>query len=191
MEHALADFDRLFDELIDAPPERPVAPAAGPVSAGARAQRGRASLAPGATLQRAMKLFYCGEYGRCLSLLEKSGEGRSDPRTAAFWGASLALVRGELDTGLKACVEAVRAGQFLPDVYCALGTALLRTGDRGKARAAFLKGLAVEPRHSQLRARLRAMGLRRTPVLSFLSRSHPLNRLLGACRAHVLGNRGF
>jgi Flp pilus assembly protein TadD len=140
-------------------------------------------------LRRATKLFYSGEYGRCLALIEAAAAAGTDPRTKAFWGASRALTRGDVEAGIQVCVEAVRAGRGLPDTYCALGIVLLAIGDRAKARAAFLKGLGVDPRHSQLRARIRSMGVRRRAILPFLERAHPVNRFLGRVRSLLVEPR--
>ncbi|MBI5444017.1 MAG: hypothetical protein HY900_22760 [Deltaproteobacteria bacterium] len=186
MERALAEFDRLFEQILASRP--PLAPVPGAVEVLADAPAPPPP-DPGRLLRRVTKLFYSGEYSRCLTVLQETGQAASDPRTRGFRGACRALVRGDFSGGIEDCVEAVRAGSLLPDTYCALGIALLAAGDRAKARAAFLKGLSVDPRHSHLRARIRSMGVRRPPVLPFLARSHPLNRTLGRARAYLAGGQ--
>lgn len=175
MEIALSEFDRMFDSLVD----EPLAGRATP-----NTRRGGVTLGNNEyRVRQAIAFFYRGDYRRCLHLLRELGEEfQTDPLVAAFTGASRALALGEVRNGLNACVTAVRRGFFLPDVYCALGVVLLRTGDRAKAFAAFKRGLAVDPAHAELRARTRAMGLRRPPVIPLLGRRHPLNRVLGRIR---------
>jgi hypothetical protein len=50
-------------------------------------------------------------------------------------------------------------------------------------------GLKVEPDHGQLLELQHELGLRKRPVLSFLSRSNPINSLLGRIRHLVKPQR--
>lgn len=173
MEATLVEFDRLFDTIVQADS----IPRSGSGLRQAVSGEGEHRV------RQAVASFYRGEYRRCLNALRDLGEeAQNDPLIAAFMGASTALALGEVRIGLNACVNAVRRGFFLPDVYCALGVVLLTTGDRAKALAAFKRGLAVDPSHRELRARTRSMGQRRRPVIPFLARSHLINRVLGRIR---------
>lgn len=135
----------------------------------------------------AVALFHRREYVQCLSVLRNLQEvADCDPRISAFSGACRALVLGETREGLQTCVQAVQEAFYIPDLYCALGVVLLRAGQRSKAYSAFHKGLRIDPRHKVLQAHLREMGVRRRPVIRFLRRSHPANRVLGALRARIL-----
>ena len=49
------------------------------------------------------------------------------------------------------------------------------------------KGLVSAGRDFRIRRALEKMGMRREPVLTFLHRSHPLNRTLGKWRHRLTG----
>jgi len=175
-------FDQLFDSLVDGvtttdPGTRPAEPSRDARSGGVDAEE---------RVARAVVCFHRGEYSRCYALLQDCGaDPARDPRIRAFLAASRSLINGRVREGVVACVEAIRGAFYIPDLYCALGVLLLRTGDRAKAFAAFQRGLRLDPRHPILRTRVREMGQRRRPVVGFLGRSHPANRVLGMLRARL------
>lgn len=176
MRIAVNEFDRLFEAVV-AVPTQP-APAAAPR---------RDSEEVDARINTAIALFHQGDYRRCNVLLRDcNGQGASDPRARAFLAASHALVTGRVRDGVIACIQEIRGAFYIPDLYCALGVLLLRTGERSKAYAAFQRGLRLDQHHMGLKARMRDMGLRRAPVLPFLSRGHPANRMLGRVRTHLI-----
>ncbi len=179
-----AEFDQLFDAVVAEgnPPVEEPSPKGGAFAA-------RKSLIDADLEQRisaAVALFHRRDYVQSLSLLRNLQDAAdSDPRISAFMGACRAVVMGEVREGLQTCVQAVKRAFYIPDLYCALGVVLLRSGQRSKAYSAFQRGLRIDPRHKVLRAHLRDMGVRRRPVIRFLRRSHPANRVLGALRARV------
>ncbi len=172
-----AEFNTMFDSILDG------------VSQGGAAVN-RAPAAPAVPdedkLRTAMALFYRGEYVKSLGLLRQlDAETSTDLRVAAFTAACRAVVMGEVRDGVQVCVRAVKRAFYITDLYVALGVVLLRAGQRSKAYAVFMRGARLDPRHSGLRAQLEAMGARRRPVIGFLRRSHPANRLLGTLRARL------
>ena len=102
---------------------------------------------------------------------------RQRHRYASFHG--LALVHLGDPGGLALCRGAAAADELDVVLLRNLTLAELRAGHRRRALAALQRGLAVDPREPEL-LRLRcSLGTRRRPVLGFLGRDHPLNRLLG------------
>jgi len=178
---AAQNFDQLFDSLVDGITTDDPAPAREAPQAMRTGTQDADEL-----VARAVVCFHRGEYSRCYALLQDCGaDPARDPRVRAFLTASRSLINGRVREGVVACVEAIRGAFYIPDLYCALGVLLLRTGDRAKAFAAFQRGLRLDPRHRILRARVREMGERRRPVMTFLGRSHPANRVLGMLRARL------
>jgi tetratricopeptide (TPR) repeat protein len=174
---ALDDFDLLFDSLLGHTSAEGAASPASPEGTGQEQED---------CIARAVALFHRGDYVRCQSLLQKcEAQGSRDVRVRAFLAASRSMGNGRVRDGVVACLEAIRGAFYIPDLYCALGVLLLRGGDRAKAHAAFQRGLRLDPQHASLKARLREMGERRTPVLGFLGRAHPANRVLGRMRAQL------
>lgn len=173
------EFDRRFDEVIipdsDAMRELPDGSARKRVESGDEIK-----------IRKAMSLFYRGEYRGCINaMLCLEQGGVADSRIGVFRAASRALALGDTKAGLRSCIEAVRAAEPVPDVFCALGAVLLGAGDRAGAHAMFQKGLSLDPFHPYLRVRMRSLGVRKSPVLASLPRAHPVNRVLGALRARL------
>ncbi len=168
-------FDDLFDSVVDEP-----AATAGPDRSWGADEEAR--------IQAAVNLFHRSDYGKCLAVLDglETSGACADPRVAAFRAAAGSMLSGNLRPGVEACIRAIRQAFYLPDIYAALGVLLIRLGERSKAYAAFRRGLKIDSRHPALRARLAEMGMRRRPVLRFLSRGHPANRVLGLFRARLL-----
>ena len=107
----------------------------------------------------------------------------SDPRCQSWYGLTLILVEHNNNLGVRYCEDAVRAsGGDSPENWLNLARACQALGYRERAVRALERGLALEENHSGLRAEIEVMGLRRPPVIGFLSRRNPLNRLLGRWR---------
>lgn len=82
-------------------------------------------------------------------------------------------------SGLNLCRRAAAAEQAHGAVFENLARAELRLGHRKQACAAIGRGLRVDDQHTGLRTLRLHMGVRRPPLLSFLPRDNPLNRILG------------
>jgi len=180
-------FEHLFDAILASPPSQPSpSSSSSPSSLASPGRRPPAAPELEFRIRRAIGLFHQGAYQRCAeSLAPLREESPDDARVEAFLAASRALALGEVGAGLRACVTVLRRGGHVPDVCCALGSLLLHAGDRARAHAVFRKGLSADPVHPHLRVKLRAMGVRRSPPVSSLPRSHAVNRLLGFLRARL------
>ena len=62
----------------------------------------------------------------------------------------------------------------------------MMAGKRAKALAALEKGLQIAPGHKALMTVLDIVERRSSPPISWLRRSHPINRWLGMLRASLL-----
>ncbi len=92
----------------------------------------------------------------------------------------MAFARKKYNDGLQLCKKAVEKEFFNPDLFFNLGDIYLARGDKKNAHLAFSRGLALAPEHPKIRARIKEMGVRKGPVLSFLDRENFINRFLGA-----------
>lgn len=101
----------------------------------------------------------------------------------SYYGLSLALASDRLTEARDICEAAVEVEPDRPDLYLNLGRVCQRQGDRAHAFRVFVRGLRLDSRHQGLVEALRALGFRRRPVVTFLPRHHPVNRLLGSLRA--------
>ena len=105
-----------------------------------------------------------------------------DPRFMSWYGVTLVLVEKNWNLGLVLCEQALRLAG--PDAELLLNQARvhLSLNQRERAVRAIVRGLELFPDDPRLAAARDAMGIRRAPVIPFLSRKHPLNRVLGRLR---------
>ena len=91
-------------------------------------------------------------------------------------------------SGLAACRKAFvlfktsdpgAAGRVYPVLYVNLGRTLLLAGRKKEAVDNFQKGLNYDRANVELKKEMQALGIRKQPPLPFLSRSNPVNRLIG------------
>jgi tetratricopeptide (TPR) repeat protein len=101
------------------------------------------------------------------------------PRYRSFYGLALALVERRFDRALELCRSAAKEEFFNPELYHNLGRVHLAFGFKAEAIRYLRRGLMIDPGNAAMLEELRALGVRRRPVLSFLPRRHPMNRLLG------------
>ena len=118
-----------------------------------------------------------------IEIERRRSQARPQPRYLSFYGLCLALERGEVREALRYCREAVTLEGYNPDIRCNLGQVLLRAGRRKEAYRSFVRGLKSDSNHRASVVAIKTMGIRRRPVLTFLHRSNPINRLLGKLRA--------
>jgi len=105
-----------------------------------------------------------------------------DPRFMSWYGLTLVLVERNSNLGIALCGEALRAAGPDPELFLNQARAHVALNQRERAVGALLRGLESWPDHPGLTAARDALGTRRTPVIPFLSRDNPLNRLLGRLR---------
>jgi tetratricopeptide (TPR) repeat protein len=123
-----------------------------------------------------------------LGLLADSADRSSLPGLFySYLGYGIALREQRIDEGLKLCKHAIKIEFFQAENYWNLARLHLLQKDRKGAVKAVREGLKVDPNSAELLALQKEMGLRRLPVLSFLSRNHPINRLLGSIRHKFSG----
>jgi hypothetical protein len=92
------------------------------------------------------------------------------------------MVSTKTQIALELCESAVAVEFYNPDLFHNLARVHLRMGRRDRAYPVLLRGLQLHPSHRGIRSDLRAMGMRRRPILPFLSRGNPVNRFFGMMR---------
>jgi uncharacterized protein HemY len=100
----------------------------------------------------------------------------------SYLGYGIALRQQRISEGLKLCQHAVKMEFFQAESYVNLARTQMLAGHRRAAVRAVADGLKLEPDNQQLLELQHEIGYRRKPVLSFLSRSNPINALLGRVR---------
>ncbi|MFA5073326.1 MAG: hypothetical protein WC539_05455 [Nitrospirota bacterium] len=123
-----------------------------------------------AVAQQAMILypdepFILSLYGSLQAVLDKKYRSGVDNCTKA-----LSLLKRKKGTGKE---------MLYPVLYLNLGRAYSAAGKKRNALTAFKQGLVYDHEHAGLLKEVKKMGTRKTPPLSFLDRSNPVNKLLG------------
>lgn len=138
-------------------------------------------------LEKGLEFCRKGDWKTGLELLDGVAQQQKEPgklpsRYYSFLGYALAHQQRKIDAGIKLCRFAIKQEFFQPDNYLNLARTYLLAQRRDAAYRAIEKGLKVDANHPELLSLQRTMGKRKAPVLTFLSRSNPLNRLLGSLR---------
>lgn len=119
-----------------------------------------------------------------------------DPFIMSYYGWLKAVVEKKYDEGIKICQMAlekldpvVRHGKesLYATFYLNLGRAYLAGGQREPAIEAFNDGLKIDKSNHDLLWEFKKLGTRRKPVITFLSRSNPINKYLGIMFSRLKG----
>jgi Flp pilus assembly protein TadD len=105
--------------------------------------------------------------------------GKEHATYLSYKGLCQCLTRSGVHAGLQGCRRATELDPWNPDIWWNLGRVSLIVGRRAHAHHALLEGIRLQPGHPGILRDLRRMGIRRIPPMPFLTRSHPVNILLG------------
>ena len=138
------------------------------------------------TVEEGIGLCRQGSWRRGLDLLravaaEKEQHGDLPSQFYSYLGFGIARYDHRFEEGLRLCRHAVKR-DHQPENYLNLARTHMLKGDRKNAVRAVGTGLKIDPRYPRLRELWRELGVRKRPVLRFLSRDHFLNRILGKLR---------
>jgi tetratricopeptide (TPR) repeat protein len=122
------------------------------------------------------------EFQSAILIELQHGVRRPQMRYLSYYGLSRAQARGATPDTIQACETASRRDFFNPDLLLNLGRVLVLAGKTSRALATFQRGLELAPKHKGLLAEYAKIDRRETPPLTVVSRSHPLNKLLGKLR---------
>jgi tetratricopeptide (TPR) repeat protein len=140
-----------------------------------------------------------------LIALECSPHLRTIPAVESYLGYCIAKERGKFRDAVRLCQSALTAEPDNPAHYLNLGRVFLIAQDKGRAIAAFWKGISKAPgaetgvlvkrarrgharEHNLILEELRRLGIRKKAPFPSLHRGHPLNRVAGKVLA-TLGLR--
>jgi tetratricopeptide (TPR) repeat protein len=116
----------------------------------------------------------------------------ASPRYRSYFGLCLGLGERRFDRALELCRSAAKEEFFNPALYHNLARLHLAFGFKADGLRFLRRGLMIDPQNAAILAEMRALGLRRKPVLGFLRRGHLFNRWFGRLRnrSDVLEARG-
>ncbi len=112
----------------------------------------------------------------------------NDPLILSYYGCLQAIVDKKYRSGVDTCRKAItllkKAETFgeellYPVFYLNLGRAYVAASKKKDAIEAFNKGLEYDNTNRDLLQELRALGMRKKPLVPFLDRSNPINKYIG------------
>jgi predicted Zn-dependent protease len=115
------------------------------------------------------------------------GVAPKNPFYLSYTGLLAALAERRFGDGETLCQEALGMKVNHAQLYLNLAEVYQQAGRTGEAIDTLEKGLVSAGRDFRIRRALERIGVRRAPVLTFLHRSHPMNRTLGRWRHRVTG----
>lgn len=145
---------------------------------------------PRAVAEAAIEICRAGDWSRGMTILADlvKDRGVSDqiPGVAySFLGYGIARYQKQVKEGLRLCQHAVKTSFYSPECHLNLARVQILAKNRKGAVHAIAQGLALDPRHAALRALHAEIGVRKRPVVGFLSRDNPVNRTLGKLRRQM------
>ncbi len=137
--------------------------------------RSRQALSP---LKSAIEIERLGKHGDC-----------RQARYLSYYGLGLCITRTDFRGALVLCRSAARLERQDAMIWWNLGRVALALGRRGDAYSALRRARRLAPHDSAIARDVEFLGKRRPPVLSFLTREHPVNVLLGRMRVSLTAKR--
>ncbi len=119
-----------------------------------------------------------------IKLLEGFAAGNGFPEAKAWYGYCLANERQNFSAGISLCKDALNSDPLLSDGYLALARIYLLRKQRKFAIEALQQGMKVG-QDRDISTLLSHLGIRKKPVIPFLSRNNVLNVALGRMMASL------
>ena len=125
--------------------------------------------------------------GRALPHMQRAMElDRNNPYYMSYLGVVLARSEQKWGEAERLCDAAVRMKRNQAQLYLNLAEVYATAGRKDDAVDALQAGLKYARRDVRLTIAMNRLTRRREPVLSFLNRTHPVNRQLGMIRHRAL-----
>jgi tetratricopeptide (TPR) repeat protein len=145
---------------------------------------------PQSYLDDARTLLRRKNYWGALELAEEGLEHYpEEPFLLSVYGYLSARALGKYDKAINCCKKAIKLSRrrvpsdpelLYPSLFLNLGKVYLEKGDRRNAISIYQRVLDVDGENTDFQMELRRLGIRRRPIIPFLGRSNPINRVTGA-----------
>lgn len=144
---------------------------------------------PGEYLRAAKAHLRSGKHRAAYAvILEAAAKYPKEPLILSYYGLLLSLVDRKHRSAIETCKKAVglcnprdaySRSVLFPALLLNLGKAYLAAGKKKDAIDAFNRGLSFDRSHSEIKRELRLLGERKKPLVPFLGRGNPINKLIG------------
>src|SRR5580692_4247005 len=111
---------------------------------------------------------------------------KNNPYYMSYLGVALARTQQKWADAERLCDTAVRMKRNQAQLYLNLAEVYMASGRKDEAVEALQSGLKFARRDVRLTIAMNRLVERRPPVLTFLTRQHPINRQLGIIRHKTL-----
>lgn len=118
-------------------------------------------------------------FRRLLAAYEEDSSSVVPPELLSYFGLALALGENRIKEAVTYCTAAIKKEFYRSEFYINLSRVYLSANRRSSAVDVLYKGLKIDNQDPGILAELRRLGIRRKPVLAFLTRGHVLNKYLG------------
>lgn len=136
-------------------------------------------------LKDGVSLMRSGDHAAAIRQFEEVYKSETLPKPVSglsYYAYCLARIRKQYRQAIELCERAVRERPDDPAHWANLAEVLLLANRRVRAISTTEEALSRFPRTKRLQDLRARLGTRRSPVLPFLSRSNPLNMILGHMR---------
>lgn len=127
---------------------------------------------------RALHALAAGETPSALALLERALKQNDNHGWYSYLGYCIAKERGQVKKGSDLCLASMAEEPDNPAHYLNLAKVHLVSGHKAEALGVLRNGMSSGG-SKEILALLAELGNRKSPVLSFLPRDNPFNRVLG------------
>lgn len=97
----------------------------------------------------------------------------------SYYGLCIALVKNQVEEGIRLCRKVLGRDVFRPEFYLNLGKVYLKANQKAKALKIFQRGLELSERSKDLTKEWEKLGIRKKHVFGFLPRHHFVNQYAG------------
>lgn len=130
-----------------------------------------------------------GQHDDALRCLRQAAEIAPDhAQLRSLLGVAIARGLRDFEESRALCESAAKQEFFNPDLYLNLSHVYLEFGRKSEALRYLRRGRMIDPGHVLIQSTILELGRRRTPIVPFLPRRHPVNRALGTARNLVVSS---
>lgn len=115
----------------------------------------------------------------CKNFYKAYSSDQSRPEYISYYGVTAALSKGEIKLGLELCTRAIKMEFYRPEFYVNLAKVYETSGNKKGAITALTKGAKYDTKGEEIHNMLVELGVRKRPIIPFLKRGNPLNKMLG------------
>lgn len=124
-------------------------------------------------------------FRRLLAAYEEDPSAAVPAELLSYCGLALALGENRISEAVTYCTSAIKKEFYHSEFYVNLARVYLKANRRFSAVDVLNKGLKIDSQNPRILLELQRMGMRRKPLLGFLTRGNVINKFLGRITARL------